>query len=77
MAREGRESLMNLFLTLCDSVLHESGYPVSAGGLPVAFASESSALGAYFRYCASDDTRGGFMILDIGACTADICQLRG
>ena len=40
--------------------------------LPVSFASESSALGAYFRFCASSDTRGGFMVLDLGACTADI-----
>ena len=39
---------------------------------------ESSALGAYFRFCASEDTRGGFMVLDMGACTADISLfLRG
>ena len=72
MAKEGRESLMKLFLSLSESVLRESGYPLSLQGLPVSFASESSALGAYFRYCASDDTRGGFMVLDLGACTADI-----
>ena len=78
MAREGRESLMNLFRTLAENVLEESGYPVPAEGLPVTFASESSALGAYFRYCAPEDTRGGFMVLDLGACTADISLfLRG
>ena len=71
MAAEGRESLMKLFLSICESVLRKSGYPVPQS-LPVSFASESSALGAYFRYCASDDTRGGFMVLDLGACTADI-----
>ena len=72
MAKEGRESLMKLFLGLCKNVLLESGYPVPSERLPVSFASESSALGAYFRYCAPDDTRGGFMVLDLGACTADI-----
>ena len=78
MAKEGRESLMNLFLSLCGSVLEESGYPCPPEGLPVTFASESSALGAYFRLCAADDTRGGFMVLDLGSCTADISLfLRG
>ena len=78
MAKEGRESLMSLFLSLCGNVLRESGYPSPAEGAPVAFASESSALGAYFRYCAADDTRGGFMVLDLGSCTADISLfLRG
>ena len=72
MAKEGRESLMSLFRTLCENVLRMSGYPVPPEGLPVAFASDSSALGAYFRCCASEDTRGGFMVLDLGACTADI-----
>ena len=78
MAKEGRESLMNLFLSLAENVIQESGYPVPPEGLPVSFASESFALGAYFRYCAPDDTRGGFMVLDLGACTADISLfLRG
>ena len=78
MAKEGRESLMNLFRSLCLSVLRESGYPASEENLPVSFASESSALGAYFRYCAPEDTRGGFMVLDLGAGTADISLfLRG
>ena len=80
MAKEGREVLMNMFLKLSENVLRESGYsPAEADGdLPVFFASESSALGAYFRFCASDDTRGGFMVLDLGACTADISLfLRG
>ena len=80
MAREGREALMNLFITLSENVLRESGYSPAGkdGGLPVSFASESSALGAYFRFCAADDTRSGFMVLDLGACTADISLfLRG
>lgn len=80
MAKEGRETLMNLFTSLCESVLQESGYASSVpdGVLPVSFATESSALGAYFRFCAADDTRGGFMVLDLGACTADISLfLRG
>ncbi len=80
MAKEGRESLMNLFLSLSKNVLQESGYAPATdeGILPVSFASESSALGAYFRYCAANDTRSGFMVLDLGACTADISLfLRG
>ena len=81
MAREGRESLMNLFASLAENVFRESGYSSDPGDpavLPVAFASDSSALGAYFRFCAAEDTRGGFMVLDLGACTADISLfLRG
>ena len=81
MAKEGREGLMNLFLSLSETVLRESGYPPAAGDPPVppvSFASDSSALGAYFRFCAAEDTRGGFMVLDIGSCTADISLfLRG
>ena len=78
MAKEGRESLMNLFLSISENVLLESGYHVPGQVLPVSFASDSSALGAYFRFCAPEDTRGGFMVLDLGACTADISLfLRG
>ena len=72
MAHEGRENLRNLFLNLAGTVLQESGFPIPESGIPVSFAAESSALGAYFRLCASEDTRGGFMVMDIGACTADI-----
>ncbi len=78
MAHEGRENLRTLFISLVDKVMQESGFPISESGLPVAFSAESAALGAYFRLCASEDTRGGFMVLDIGACTADISLfLRG
>ncbi len=78
MAREGREKLMNLFLSLSEKVLRESGFPFQPEGLPVLFSSESAALGSYFRYCAPEDTRGGFMVLDLGSCTADISLfLRG
>ena len=78
MAHEGRENLRMLFISLVDKVMQESGFPISESGLPVAFSAESAALGAYFRLCASEDTRGGFMVLDIGACTADISLfLRG
>lgn len=72
MAHEGRENLRALFISLVDKVMQESGFPVPESGLPVTFAAESAALGAYFRLCASEDTRGGFMVLDIGASTADI-----
>lgn len=72
MAHDGRENLRNLFLNLAGTVLQESGFPIPESGIPVSFAAESSALGAYFRLCASEDTRGGFMVMDIGACTADI-----
>lgn len=78
MAKAGRERLRDLFASLAARVSEESGLPASAKETPVTFAPESSALGAYFRLCASEDTRGGFMVLDIGACTADISLfLRG
>ena len=78
MAREGRERLITLFNFLSDKVCQESGFVVPEKQPLVTFAAESSALGAYYRFCASEDTRGGFMVLDIGACTADISLfLRG
>ena len=78
MARAGRERLAALFAELAEQVCLESGFPVPKNVPLVTFAAESSALGAYFRLCASEDTRGGFMVLDIGACTADISLfLRG
>ena len=78
MARAGRERLTALFTSLAEQVGRESGYGIPEKIPLVTFAPESSALGAYFRFCASEDTRGGFMVLDIGACTADISLfLRG
>ena len=78
MAKDGRESLAHLFRVICQNVHQESGYPVPFEEIPVSFASDSSALGAYFRCCAPENTSGGFMILDIGSCTADISLfLRG
>ena len=78
MAKAGRERLRDLFISLAAKVSEESGLLASAKESPVTFAPESSALGAYFRLCASEDTRGGFMVMDIGACTADISLfLRG
>lgn len=78
MAKAGREKLAELFASLALQVNQAAGFPVPQQGPPVAFAAESSALGAYFRFCASEDTRGGFMVLDIGASTADISLfLRG
>ena len=72
MAQHGRESLARLFLSVSDAVLKESGYADAPGGEPVTFAPESAAFGAYFRSCSPDQTRGGFMTLDLGACTADL-----
>lgn len=78
MAREGRERLCNHFLTLARAVNESAGYPAPENDPFVFFAPESSSLGAYFRFCASEDTRGGFMVLDLGACTADLSLfLRG
>ena len=78
MAKAGRERLAALFASLAEQVRAESGFGLPDRIPPVTFATESSALGAYFRFCASEDTRGGFMVLDIGACTADISLfLRG
>ena len=78
MAKEGRERLASLFSSLAETVCQESGFAISEKQPLVTFAADSSALGAYFRLCASEDTRGGFMVLDIGACTADISLfLRG
>ena len=78
MAKEGRERLVSLFSSLAEKVCQESGFVTPEKQPLVTFAAESSALGAYFRLCASEDTRGGFMVLDIGACTVDISLfLRG
>ena len=78
MAKAGREKLRELFISLAQDVNEAAGFPVPDKQPLVTFAAESSALGAYFRLCASEDTRGGFMVLDIGACTADISLfLRG
>ena len=78
MAKTGREKLRDLFIFLASRVAEESGFPIPEKKPLVSFAPESSALGAYFRLCASEDTRGGFMVLDIGASTADISLfLRG
>ena len=78
MAKAGREKLRELFLSLAGQVAEESGFALPDREPEVFFASESSALGGYFRLCAAEDTRGGFMVLDIGACTADISLfLRG
>ena len=78
MAQEGRERLIRLFTDLSEQVEAESGLAPCEKQPLISFAPESSALGAYFRFCASEDTRGGFMVLDIGACTADISLfLRG
>ena len=74
-----RESLVTLFSRLSRQVMEESGFTPLIEAVPaVTFASESAALGAYFRLCAREDTRGGFMVLDLGAGSADISLfLRG
>lgn len=78
MAKAGRERLHGLFGSLAHEVNEESGYPIPEKRPLVTFAPESAALGAYFRFCAPEDTRGGFMVLDLGACTADLSLfLRG
>ena len=79
MPHNRRDSLAALFRRLADQVSEESGFSRIVEGSPcISFASESSALGAYFRLCAWEDTRGGFMVLDLGACSADISLfLRG
>ena len=79
MPSEDRESFMAMIRPLTDRVMEESGFSQSVGAGPrLLFATESAALGAYFRLCAWEDTRGGFMVLDLGAITADISLfLRG
>ena len=78
MAPEGRERLARLFQDLAATVSRESGLPLPEKAPPVVFASESAALGAYFRFCAAEEARGGFMALDLGADTADLSLfLRG
>ena len=78
MAPAGREGLASLFAALAEKTAADSGFPLAEKGTPVAFAPESAALGAYFRGCAPEETRGGFMTLDLGAATADIALfLRG
>ncbi len=78
MAAGGRENLTELLNALAWQVSQETGIPLPPKSAPVSFASESSALGAYFRLCSPEETRGGFLSLDLGADTADISLfLRG
>ncbi len=78
MAPEGRERLAALLRSVAEEVRLESGLPLPEKAPPAAFASESAALGSYFRFCAPDETRSGFMALDLGADTADLALfLRG
>ncbi len=78
MAAGGRENLTRLLTALAQLVSRETGLSLPDKLPPVSFASESSALGAYFRLCAPEETRGGFLLLDLGADTADISLfLRG
>ncbi len=78
MALEGRERVISLLKRLTAAVAEESGLTAPDKTPNASFATESSAVGAYFRYCAAEDTRGGFMVLDLGACTADLSLfLRG
>ena len=72
MPPEGRERLAETLETLAVLVSGESGLPLPEKEPPVAFASEGSAMGAYFRFCSPEQTRGGFMTLDLGADTADL-----
>ena len=78
MAPEGRERLAQTVQSLAETVSRESGLPLPEKIPRVAFACESTALGAYFRFVSPDQTRGGFMALDLGADTADLSLfLRG
>ncbi len=78
MAPGGREKLADMLTALAVQVSRETGLPLPPKAAPVSFASESSALGAYFRLCSPEETRGGFLLLDLGADTADISLfLRG
>ncbi len=74
-----RDSLITLISKLAERVNAESGFDtLLAPGPRISFASESAAIGAYFRFCAWEDTRGGFMVMDLGAATVDISLfLRG
>ena len=78
MASEGREWLADLLRSLAEEVGRESGLSPGDKNPAVAFAPESAVLGSYFRFCAPDETRCGFMALDLGADTADLSLfLRG
>lgn len=78
MAPGGREKLTEMLTELALRVSRESGLPLPPKAAPASFAPESSALGAYFRLCSPEETRGGFLLLDLGADTADISLfLRG
>ena len=78
MPPEGRERLADLLRSLAEAVREESGLSWPEKAPAVAFASESAALGSYFRFCAPEETRSGFMALDLGADTADLSLfLRG
>ena len=72
MAPEGRERLAETVRRLAETVSAESGLPLPEKSSPAVFGSESAALGAYFRLCSPEEARGGFMVLDLGADTADL-----
>lgn len=78
MAFDGKQMLAQHFSALAETVSDESGL-LPPSDLPlVAFASESTANGSYFRTCAPDQTGSGFMVLDIGSCSSDLSLfLRG
>ena len=77
-APDGKENLISLIRSLAEQVSAESCLPFPDHQPPVSFAAESTALGAYFRLVAPEDTRGGFMTLDLGSATADLSLfLRG
>ena len=72
MAREGREHLCLEIRAQAERALSLAGFPSESGVPPVLFAPESAALGAYFRFCLPAETQGGFLVMNLGACDADL-----
>ena len=64
--------LREMFVSLASPVSEISGLTSPEGVPLVSFSDQSSALAAYFRQCSPEDTRGGFIVLDLGAGTSDL-----
>lgn len=71
MAEDGKNDMISMLRNLAQAVSVESMLPSPALTPLVAFASETEALGSYFRLCCPEETRSGFMVLDIGSATTE------
>lgn len=78
MNTEGKTSFTRRLRQLAEAVSEESGISLPAITPPLTFATETTALGAYFRESAPEEIRSSFLLLDLGAEDANLAIfLRG